>query len=578
MTRNTFSKIVKKYIYLIYGNSISTSQVNKLFITIEKIFKSKKKKKSSDQLWTEKDILLITYADSLSKNSQKNLKTLNQFLNQFCKEFCMIHILPFFPYSSDDGFAVIDYKKIKSDHGDWTDLKKITKNFKVMVDLVINHCSAESQIFKNFLINKVPGKGFFISDNNKFKESVKIVRPRSSSLSKKVQLSNKETYVWCTFSHDQVDFDFKNLDVLIYFFGIIKFYLDQNIKALRLDAVAFLWKKLGTRCINLPETHEIIRLIRIIVEYYYNEVLIITETNIPSHENLSYFGNNNEAHCIYNFTFAPLLIHSIISGNSFYLKKWSRGMPPAQENNAYLNFISTHDGIGLRPLEGILPDIEIEKYILFLKNQGALLTYRKDKKKESVYEVNITLLNSLQETYDGKDKFDMQRFILAHAILFSVEGIPAIYIQNLLGSKNDNSKVKKTGLNRSINRRNWKYDDVKFKLKNSVTKNFKIYNSLTNLMKIRKKQPAFHPNATQFTLQLEEEFYGIWRQSIDKSQSIFCINNLTKFKKKISLLDINLISTDKWFDLISKKKLNNIDDELKFNPYQTYWITNKKFR
>jgi len=578
MTRNTFSKIVKKYIHLIYGDSINTSQVNKLFLTIEKIFKLKKKKNPRDQLWSEKDILLITYADSISNFGQKNLKTLNQFLKQFCKEFQIIHILPFFPYSSDDGFAVIDYKKIKNDHGDWIDLKKITKNFKVMIDLVINHCSSENQLFKNFLNNKTPGKGFFISDKNKFKESVKIVRPRSSSLSKKVHLANKEAYVWCTFSHDQVDFDFKNLDVLIYFFGIIKFYLDQNIKALRLDAVAFLWKKLGTRCINLPETHEIIRLIRIIVEYYYDEVLIITETNIPSHENLSYFGNNNEAHCIYNFTFAPLLIHSIISGNSFYLKKWSRGMPPAQEKNAYLNFISTHDGIGLRPLEGILPEEEIGKYISFLKNQGALLTYRKYKKKESVYEVNITLLNSLQETYYGKDKFDIQRFILAHAILFSVEGIPAIYIQNLLGSKNDNSKVKKTGLNRSINRRNWEYDEVKYKLKKSENKNCKIYNSLINLMKIRKKQPAFHPNATQFTLQLEEQFYGIWRQSIDKSQSIFCINNLTKFKRKISLLDINLISTDKWFDLISRKKLNNIDDELIFDPYQTYWITNKRYK
>ena len=170
----------------------------------------------------------------------------------------------------------------------------------------------------------------------------------------------------------------------------------------------------------------------------------------------------------------------------------------------------------------------------------------------------------------------MERFILAHAILFSVEGIPAIYIQNLLGSKNDNLKVKKTGLNRSINRKNWKYNDVKYKLKKSENKNYKIYNSLINLIKIRKKQPAFHPNATQFTLQLDEQFYGIWRQSVDKSQSIFCINNLTKFKKKISLLDINLISTDKWFDLISKKKLNNIDDELTFYPYQTYWITNKK--
>ena len=575
MNRTTFSKIVKKYLYLIYGKKIKLSEINKLFVRIESIF-SEKKKKLTNELWNQKDIFLITYADSIKKDKQKNFKTLSQFLNVFCREFEYIHLLPFFPFSSDDGFAVKDYKKISIEHGDWSDFKKIAKNFKIIIDLVINHCSAENYLFKNFLDNKEPGKNFFIVNDQKFKESVKIIRPRSSELSKKIQINGKYKYVWCTFSHDQVDLNFRNTEVLIFFLEIIKFYLDNNSKALRLDAVAFLWKEIGTRCINLPQTHDIIRLIRIIIEYYYNNILIITETNIPSHENLSYFGNNNEAHCIYNFSLAPLLIHSIVKGSSFYLKKWSRSMPPAQENNSYLNFLSTHDGIGFRPLEGILPSDEIQNYINFLKKQGALLSYRKDKKKESVYEVNITLLDAFKQTFSGNDSFNIDRFLLAHSILLSIEGIPAIYIQNLLGSRNDNIKVKNTGHNRSINRKNWDYDDLKLKLKKNDEQNYLIYNSLIKLIKIRKKQPAFHPNATQFTLQLDDDFFGIWRQSLDKSQSIFCINNLTKFKKKISLLDINLISTDSWFDLISKKKLKSIDGELIFSAYQTYWISNKR--
>tara|TARA_B100001939_G_scaffold127211_1_gene110248 strand:+ start:2557 stop:4287 length:1731 start_codon:yes stop_codon:yes gene_type:complete len=575
MLKKDFSEKVKQYLFQIYSNDLSKKQINNLFLNIKSIF-TQPMKRSKNELWSEKDFLLITYADSIKKNNQKNLITLNSFLKKYCKEFSYIHILPFFPFSSDDGFAVEDYKKIKIEHGSWKDLKKITKTFDIMVDLVINHCSSNNKLFKNFLEDKNPGKDFFINSEKKFPKSNKIVRPRSSDLSKKVLVDGKNTYVWCTFGHDQVDFDFRNPNVLLYFFEIIKFYLDQDIKALRLDAIAFLWKELGTRCINLPQTHNIIRLIRLIIDRFYNKTLIITETNIPSHENLTYFGNNNEAHCIYNFSLAPLLIHAVVSGNSFYLKKWSRGMPPAQENNSYLNFLSTHDGIGMRPVEGILPENEIQKYFNFFKKQGGLFSYRTNAGKKSVYEVNITLLEAFKECYNGKDKFVLERFILAHTILFSMEGIPAIYIQNYLGSKNDNAKVKKTNSFRSINRRNWNFDSLVKIFKNKSNINSKILHSLNRLMVLRKKQIAFHPNATQFTLQLGDIFFGIWRQSIDRSQSIFCISNLTNVKQKISLLDINLISTNNWFDILSNKKIKNIGDELLFKPYQTFWITNKK--
>ena len=575
MLKKDFSEKVKQYLFQIYSNDLSKKQINNLFLNIKSIF-TQPMKRSKNKLWSEKDFLLITYADSIKKNNQKNFTTLNSFLKKYCKEFSYIHILPFFPFSSDDGFAVEDYKKIKIEHGSWKDLKKITKTFDIMVDLVINHCSSKNKLFKNFLEDKNPGKNFFINSEKKFPKSNKIVRPRSSDLSKKVLVDGKNTYVWCTFGHDQVDFDFRNPNVLLYFFEIIKFYLDQDITSFRLDAVAFLWKELGTRCINLPQTHNIIRLIRLIIDRFYNKTLVITETNIPSHENLTYFGNNNEAHCIYNFSLAPLLIHAVVSGNSFYLKKWSRGMPPAQENNSYLNFLSTHDGIGMRPVEGILPENEIQKYFNFFKKQGGLFSYRTNAGKKSVYEVNITLLEAFKECYNGKDKFVLERFILAHTILFSMEGIPAIYIQNYLGSKNDNAKVKKTNSFRSINRRNWNFDSLVKIFKNKSNINSKILHSLNRLMVLRKKQIAFHPNATQFTLQLGDIFFGIWRQSIDRSQSIFCISNLTNVKQKISLLDINLISTNNWFDILSNKKIKNIGDELLFKPYQTFWITNKK--
>ena len=577
MKKSAFSKILKRYLFLIYSKELKKKEINLIFDKIILIFESNKIFKGDKKLWDENDFFLITYADSIKKQKTKNFRVLGEFLKKYCNEFNFIHILPFFPFTSDDGFAVKDYKRIDKRHGEWTDFKKIADNFRVMSDLVINHCSSENKLFKNFLKDNSPGKDFFITFDNKPKNLSKITRPRSSELLKKIKVNEDQKYVWCTFSHDQIDFNFKNPEVLIYFLKVIKFYLDKNIKAIRLDAVAFLWKELGTKCINLPQTHEIIRFLRFIIEHFYGDTLLITETNVPSHENLSYFGNNNEAHCIYNFTLAPLVINAIISGNSFFLRNWSRSIPPAQENNAYLNFLSSHDGIGMRPIEGILPVDEMKKYFNFLEGEGGLLTYRNQGGKKSVYEVNITLYDALKNSYFKEDNFGIQRFALAHIIMFAFEGIPAVYIQNLVGSDNDLDKVNETGVNRSINRKNWEYDELINRLENKSSINYKIYNIFNTIIPLRKKQLAFHPNATQFTLQLGDNFFGLWRQSIDRSQSIFCISNLTNKKEKIALFDINLISTDTWFDIFTNISINTNHTELTFNPYQTMWITNKKY-
>lgn len=567
-------KNLYNYLSVIYCN-YKNKEIKKLITEIKEIFQSSSSVDTKDELWNEKDCFLITYADSVKDKKQNNLKTLYSFLSNYCKEFSFIHILPFYPYSSDDGFAVIDYLKINNEHGNWKDFQRISSKFKIMTDLVINHCSSKNQLFKNFLKNENPGGDFFISSNKNFDSFKKVIRPRSSKLSKKVSVCGKDKFVWCTFSHDQVDFNFKNPDVLIYFLKIIKFYIDKGSKGLRLDAVAFLWKENETNCINLTQTHLIIRLIRLVIDNYKDDCLIITETNIPNNENLSYFGNNNEAHCIYNFSLAPLLIHAIIAEDSSYLKQWSRSMPPAQFGNSYLNFLSTHDGIGMRPLEGILPSSELKKFTKTLKKSGAHLTHRISQNRKTVYEINTTLLDAFSQTYSGKDKFKLKRFILAHQILLSMEGIPAIYIQNLIGSSNDTKKFAQTKTARSVNRKNWNIDELILLLKKKSSINKKAYNSIIQLIKLRKNQPAFHPNATQFTLQLHKNLFGVWRQSLDKSQSIFCVSNMTKNQIKLSLVDINLISTFNWYDILTNKKVSDISSFILLSPYQSIWLTNK---
>ena len=533
---------------------------------------------SHSNYWDEDDIIMITYGDSVIDGDERPLVTLNRFLNRYSKNTINnVHILPFFPYSSDDGFSVIDYSSVNEALGSWDDIEAIAKDYGLMTDLVINHCSARSVWFDNFIKGEGPGSDFFFTGDPADDLSI-VTRPRVSPLLRETETKDGTKHVWCTFSHDQVDFDFKNPKVLLTFIDIIRLYIDKGAKIFRLDAVAFLWKIVGTNCINLPQTHEVIRLIRTLIEHVDPSIIIITETNIPNRENLTYFGNANEAHAIYNFSLPPLLVNTLVTGNCKYLKSWMMSMPPAQNGTAYFNFIASHDGIGLRPAEGLLDDEEISELVHTMQNFGGKISWRaSDHGQQKPYEINITLFDALQGTTKGPDKWQIDRFICAHAIMLGMEGIPGIYIHSLLGTSNDYEKVANTGQNRSINRRRWDFKELEALLDSPYSQHHKVLTRLSQLIRIRKAQPAFHPNATQFTLQLNESIFGYWRQSLDRKQSIFCISNVSDEEQTILLSDINLIGTDNWIDLVTRQQIALSDAFLQLKPYQVLWISNQDF-
>ncbi|WP_395343421.1 sugar phosphorylase [Ningiella sp. W23] len=535
-------------------------------------------------LWDETDVVLITYGDSIYEPAQElsggttraPLKTLHQFLNRYCiHAINNVHILPFFPYSSDDGFSVIDYSTVNESLGTWDDVEAISEDFGLMVDLVINHCSARSAWFQQFIEQKSPGKDFFFTASLSDDIS-QVVRPRTSPLLKDTPTATGIEHVWCTFSHDQVDFDFRNPEVLIAFVEIIRLYLDKGTRIFRFDAIAFLWKIAGTSCINLLQTHETVRLLRTLIEHAKPGAMIITETNIPNRENLTYFGNANEAHAIYNFSLPPLLVNTLLSGSSQYLKSWLMSMPPAQNGTFYFNFIASHDGIGLRPAEGLLSDEEINDLVNCMQKFGGRVSWRSaDNGRQKPYELNIALIDALKGTLHGEDQWQIERFICAHAIMFALEGMPGLYVHSLIGTTNDEEKVLNTGQNRSINRHRWDYQMLVDELDDVHSLHHQILTQITQLLHIRRAQRAFHPNATQFTLQLRNELFGFWRQSIDRKQSIFCVSNITDVPQALYLSDINLIGTDQWKDLISQQGVVEDELEMTLEPYQTIWLTNQ---
>ncbi len=530
-----------------------------------------------ENLWDQTDVVAITYGNTILKNDETPLETLHDFLNKYLKNVVnSVHILPFFPFSSDDGFAITDYDVVNPNVGDWEDIRNLSKDFDLMADLVVNHCSASHIWFKNFIEGKNPGKEYFYTANPQDDHSL-VVRPRTTDLLQPIETTDGIKHVWCTFGPDQVDVDFTNPELLLEFIKIIRLYLDNGIRIFRLDAVAFIWKKIGTTCLNLNETHEIVRLLRTLIEHASPDAIIITETNIPNQENLSYFGNANEAHCIYNFSLPPLLVHSLVTGNARHLKNWLMSMPPAQNGTTYFNFIASHDGIGLRPVEGLLDDQELQLFIKTMESFGGKISWRalNGGITKKPYEVNIALYDALSGTTEGQDQWQLDRFIAAHTIMLALEGMPAFYLHSLVGTTNDHERFESLGHNRAINRKQWNEDELVDLLENGDTHHHRVYQRLVELIKIRRTQPAFHPNATQFTLHLGDEIFAFWRQSLNRTQSIFCLNNITSEPQIVLLSSINLISTDSWKDLLGNVSEINTADSITIEPYQSIWLTNR---
>ena len=529
------------------------------------------------ELWSARDVVLISYANNIYSDDAHPLATFDEFYQKRLADFIsIVHFLPFFPSTSDDGFSVSDYYQVDEAYGDWDDIKTITSHTTVMADVVLNHCSVQSEWFKRFASGDPDFREFFAIIPEGFDTS-NVIRPRSSSLDCPAVVDGQKVDLWCTFSHDQVDLNFKNPMVLVSFVDAILFYIRNGVRVFRLDAIAFLWKNSGATGVNEPEVHDIVRLFRLIVDELDCGAILLTETNLPIHENVSYFGNCNEAHWIYNFTLPPLVLYALLFGDSGPMRAWSMSLPPAQPQTAYLNFLSSHDGIGLRPVEGILDEQKLGMMLERLRENGSLFSWRDiSHGQRKVYEANTTFIDALGQTdTDPSGQFVMERYLAAHCIMFAFEGVPAIYFNSLFATANFYEGVKETRHNRTINRLKWKQDDLEGILDASDTLAAQAYAEIKRVTGIRMGQDAFHPNATQYTLQLGDEIFGLWRQSADRSQSIFAITNVTASSKYLNLNSINLIFSENWLDLLSGVMLTSATKGLQLAPYQTMWITNK---
>lgn len=494
----------------------------------------KKQKEQKKVKWDEKDVVLITYGDQIYKTGEKTLKTFDDFSEKYFKNvFELVHFLPFFPYSSDDGFSVIDYKKIHENMGDWADIEKIRKNFRLMFDFVCNHISAKSEWFQEYLKCNPEYDNFFIAIDKNTDLSL-VTRPRTLPLLSEFDTACGKKYIWTTFSDDQIDLNFENPEVLIKMLDVLLFYLEKGADWIRLDAVGFMWKEAGTTCIHHEKTHEIIKLFRDAAEQTAPGTVIITETNVPHKDNISYFGNGrDEAQMVYQFPLPPLVIYTFMHGDSSAISRWASNLEVPGDEVTYFNFLASHDGIGINPVRGIIEEEEILEMVRNLEKEGALVSYKKNTDGTlSPYEINSSYINAVSRKNDT-DEMKTGKFLNAQAVLLAFRGVPAIYVHSILGSENYYEGVKITGMNRTINREKLEYGKITSELENKNGIRSRIYNRLKELIKARKTEKSFNPDAEQIIQNFGSEVFSFIRISVDKEEKILIINNISD--KEITL-------------------------------------------
>jgi glycosidase len=525
--------------------------------------------------------ILITYADQIQHPPVLPMKTLDEFCRRHLRGVVSaIHMLPFFPYSSDDGFSVIDYRSVDPRLGNWRDISRLGKDFELMFDMVLNHISAQSQWFQAFLQGDPRYANFFIVVEEDL-DLQNVVRPRTSPLLTGFTAQSGEKRLWTTFSADQVDLNYQNPDLLLEMIDLLLFYVSQGAQFIRLDAIAYLWKDPRTSCIHQPQVHWIIQLLRQILEQVAPWVRLVTETNVQHQDNVAYFGDGkNEAHMVYNFALPPLVMHTLQTGNSSALSNWARSLVTPSPQTAFFNFLASHDGIGLNPVRGILSPEEIDALVECTLERGGLVSYKDNPDgSQSPYELNINYLDALSKAGSPEEEplaLQIQRFIAAHAIMFSLAGVPGIYFHSLFGSQGWKEGVQTTGRKRTINRQKLNQRQLERELATPDSPRARIFNALADLLRQRARQPAFDPRSGQIVLDGGEKLFALLRTPSEGRPPVLYIQNVIaeNIHTRIELPERLVLTGLLLQDLISGVRYVTIEKylDLYLRPYQSLWL------
>ena len=523
---------------------------------------------------TELDVMLITYGDQIREPGVAPLRSLAAAGRRWWRDLVSaVHILPFYPYSSDDGFSVKDYTAVDPALGDWHDVQRMAAEFELMFDAVLNHMSARGEWFARFLAGDPKFADFFVTVEGD-PDLSGVVRPRALPLLTAFPSAQGIRKVWTTFSADQVDLNFKNPAVLLRLIEVLLGYVARGARWIRLDAIAYLWKELGTPCIHLPQTHRVIQLIRALLDQLSPGVRLITETNVPHVENISYFGDGtNEAQLVYNFALPPLVLHTIRTGDATALAAWADRLTPPSDQVTFFNFLASHDGIGLNPARGLLTEDEIEALVRHaLAHRGFVSHKNMPDGSQSPYELNINYFDALSDP-GGSEPADLQiaRFLCAHSILLTLQGVPGIYVHSLLGSRGDREAAEQSGVPRRINRAKLDLRELEQELNQPDSLRARVYGGFRGMLQARRQAPAFRPDEPQKVCSPEPGILVIRRGALDGVRTIWCVHNIRAAETALDWPGAELHAPADLRSVLGNPVMMDAHG-LRMRPYEVLWL------
>jgi glycosidase len=520
--------------------------------------------------WSERDVALITYGDMVHAEGQPPLATLGGFLrHRLADRVRMLHVLPFFPYSSDDGFSVKDYRVVDPALGSWADISMLAQDYRLMADLVINHVSRQSEWVREYVNGVAPYRDYFVEVAEGTDLSA-VVRPRPHPLLTAISTRSGQRWLWATFSADQLDLNFANPDVLFDLIDVLMGYIARGVQVIRLDAIAFLWKEVGTSCLHLTQTHEVVKLLRDWLELVAPHVWLLTETNVPHEENISYFGAGDEAHMVYQFSLPPLLAHGLLTGSAATLTRWAASLPALPEGCTFFNFTASHDGVGVRPLQGLVDDAALQQLVEHVRRVGGAVSMRSQPDgSESPYELNVTYFDVFADLSGAVSEGQVARFLSSQAIMLALQGVPAVYFNSLFGARNHVAGMEASGQARRINRQKWELGELEALLNDPARHHGRVLAAYLHLLDVRRRQPAFHPDAAQRVHAGDERLFCIERRAIGGGQVILSVTNFSE-----QPLAVPPHHGGGWHDLISGQRWPVQGKNRKLlQPWQTVWLT-----
>ena len=571
---------IHDHLSFIYGEALAISVAEKLDQLLATYWEELPAP-DTQRRFDETDAILITYGDMVRASGENPLATLALFVEKHLQGVVStVHLLPFFPYSSDDGFSVIDYKKVDPNLGDWPDVQQVSQSFRLMFDAVVNHISAHSEWYQRFLQDDPEYRDYFtvVDPTTDLSD---VFRPRTLPLLTPAETAVGTKHVWTTFSADQIDLNYANPDVLLAVIDTLLFYVTQGAQFIRLDAIAFIWKEQGSSCVHLPEAHHIIQLMRAALDEVAPHVSLITETNVPHKENISYFGNGrNEAQMVYNFSLPPLTLHTFQTGNAETLSRWASTLTTPSEETSFFNFLASHDGIGVTPARGLLSDGEIDQMARRVLNLGGYVSYKNNGDgSKSAYELNINFLDALKdpEGFAEDSSLIAQRFLASQAVMLALRGVPGIYFHSLFGSRGWQEGVAENGRYRTINRQKLGRQTIEEELADPDSLRHLIFSGYSRLLTHRTQHPAFDPNGEQSILFCHPSVFAVLRTANASHHAILCLQNVSNqaYHLEIDLSDSAFDSNTQLIDVISQQLFTIDGDQLflEIAPYQIIWLT-----